>query len=58
MLRKKIGTERLAEMFNLLIQKLKEKAYASNAFTFVDASTLLSKISLWEERDKAIKNLK
>lgn len=54
-LRKKIGTEKLAEMFNLLVQKLREKGYVSNAFTFVDASILLSKISLWEERDKAIK---
>lgn len=55
-LRKKIGTQKLADMFNLLIKKLRQKGYVSNVFTFVDASTLLSKMSLWEERDKAIKN--
>jgi len=54
-LRSKIGTQRLADLFNNFIQQLRKKGYVSNVFTFVDASTLMSKMSLWEERDKAIK---
>ena len=53
-LRKKIGTGKLAELFNLLGEKLKEKGLVSNVFTFVDASQMISKAALWEERDKAI----
>jgi len=54
-LRKKIGTERLAKMFNQLIENLRSKGLVSNVFTFIDASKMVSKIALWEERDKAIK---
>lgn len=53
-LRKKIGTEKLAEIFNLIVRHLKKNRLASNAFTFVDASKIVSKIALWEERDSAI----
>jgi len=54
-LRKKIGTERLAKMFNNLGKKLKTKGLVSNVFTFIDASKMISKVALWEERDKALK---
>jgi IS5 family transposase len=53
-LRRKIGTERLADLFNKFGGKLREKGLVSNIFTFVDASKMISKISLWDERDKAI----
>ena len=53
-LRKKIGTAKLAELFKLLGQQLKEKGLVSNVFTFVDASQMISKLASWEERDKAI----
>jgi IS5 family transposase len=53
-LRRKIGTEKLAKLFNKFGDKLREKGLVSNAFTFVDASKMISKISLWDERDKAI----
>lgn len=53
-LRKKIGTARLADLFNLLGDKLKGKGLANNVFTFVDASQMISKVCLWEERDRAI----
>lgn len=53
-LRKKIGTNRLSKLFNDLGQKLKEKGLVSQVFTFVDASQMISKMALWEERDKAI----
>ena len=53
-LRKKIGAERLATIFNMIVRKLKENKLVSNVFTFVDASKLISKAALWEERDRAI----
>lgn len=53
-LRRKIGTERLADLFNKFGEKLREKNLVANIFTFVDASKMISKISLWDERDKAI----
>jgi IS5 family transposase len=54
-LRKRIGTERLAKMFNKVREALKEQGIIREIFTFVDATNLVSKISTWEERDKAIK---
>jgi IS5 family transposase len=53
-LRRRIGTEKLGKLFNKFGDKLREKGLVSNIFTFVDASKMISKVSLWEERDKAI----
>ena len=54
-IRKNIGTNRLSKIFNILKQQLRAKGYMNEFFTFIDASHLISKASLWEERDKAIK---
>lgn len=54
-IRAKIGTNKLSKIFNILKEQLRAKGYMSEVFTFVDASHLISKASLWEERDKAIK---
>lgn len=54
-LRKKIGTNCLAKLFNDLGRKLREKGLIANVFTFVDASQMISKVGLWDERDEAIK---
>jgi len=54
-LRKKIGTSELCKLFNMLGDKLKEKGLVTNIFTFVDASSMISKVGLWDERDKAIR---
>ena len=51
--RKKIGTQRLSQMFKQIRDSLKNQGYMSEVFTFVDASHLISKANLWEERDKA-----
>lgn len=51
--RAKIGTKRLSSIFSVLRNKLKEKGYLSEVFTFVDATHLISKANLWKERDKA-----
>ncbi|WP_341750118.1 transposase [Candidatus Tisiphia endosymbiont of Sialis lutaria] len=52
-LRKKIGTSKLSEIFSIFREQLRSKGYMSEVFTFVDASHLISKANLWEERDKA-----
>lgn len=54
-LRKRIGTERLADLFNRVRGSLKAGGLIREIFTFVDATQLVSKLSTWEERDKAIK---
>ena len=54
-LRNRIGLERLRESFNHFRVAMKGKGFINEVFTFVDASQLKSKLSLWEERDKAIK---
>ncbi len=53
-IRKKIGTSLLSEIFNDLKNQIKASGYMSEVFTFVDATHLISKASLWEERDKAL----
>ena len=53
--RKKIGTSRLSELFRAIRDSLQSEGYISEVFTFVDASHLISKATLWKERDAAIK---
>jgi transposase, IS5 family len=52
--RKRIGTSLLSKLFSQLRGQLKAQGYMNEVFTFVDASHLIAKASLWEERDKAI----
>ena len=54
-LRKRIGTKRLSKIFSILRDQMRSKGWMSEVFTFVDASHLISKAKLWQERDKAIK---
>lgn len=54
-LRKRIGTERLAGMFNRVRGSLKAAGLIREIFTFVDATQLVSKMSTWADRDRAIK---
>lgn len=53
--RKRIGTQVLSDIFSHLRDQLKEQGMINEVFTFVDASHLIAKANLWEERDKAIK---
>ena len=41
-IRKRIGTNKLSQIFNLLKDQLKEQGLMSEVFTFVDASHLIS----------------
>lgn len=52
--RKRLGTAKLSEIFATLRAQLKSRGLMNEVFTFVDASALISKASLWEERDEAI----
>ena len=52
--RSRIGSKRLSLLFSDMREKLKEPGLMSEVFTFVDATHLISKANLWEERDKAI----
>lgn len=53
-LRKRIGTNLLSKIFNMFRDQLRSKGYMSKVFfTFVDASHLISKANLWEERDES-----
>ena len=52
---RKIGTNLLSKVFEDLRNQLKIAGYMNEVFTFVDASHLIAEATLWEERDKAIK---
>ena len=53
--RKRIGTNKLSKLFQIMKNQLAEQGFMSEVFTFVDSAHLISKAQLWEERDKAIK---
>ena len=53
-MRKRIGTHILSKIFTNLRLQLKAQGVMNETFTFVDASHLIAKVNLWEERDKAI----
>jgi len=53
--RNKIGTKKLSKIFINLRKQLQHQGYMNETFTFVDASSLISKANLWKERDQAIK---
>lgn len=55
-LRKRVGTKRLSEMFNFINDELQRHGLFGNIFYFIDASTIITKTALWEERDRAIKD--
>ena len=54
--RKLIGTKNMGRLFDSVNAQLKEKGMMREVFTFVDSSALISKLTTWEERDKAIKD--
>lgn len=55
-LRKRIGTKRTADMFKNINDTLETKGLFGNVFAFIDASSIITKSALWEERDKAVKD--
>jgi IS5 family transposase len=55
-LRKRLGTENIADIFNSVNTILRNKGLFGDVFTFIDASSIVTKTALWEERDKALKD--
>jgi len=53
--RQRIGTSLLSKIFSDLRAQLKSAGLMNEVFNFVDASSLIAKSNLWEERDEAIK---
>ena len=51
--RKRLGSKVLSEIFACLRDQLKARCLMNEVFTFVDASALIAKANLWEERDAA-----
>lgn len=55
-LRKRIGTKRIATLFEGINATLAEHGLFGNVFAFIDASTIVTKMALWEERDHALQD--
>lgn len=55
-LRKRLCTKRIADLFKAVNEEMERYNLVGNVFTFIDASTIITKTQLWTERDKAIKN--
>lgn len=55
-LRIRLGAKNIADIFNTVNRKLRDKGLFGDVFKFIDASSLITKTALWEERDRAIKN--
>lgn len=51
--RNRIGTKKLSKIFQKIKKGLQKQGYMSEIFTFVDATHIIRKNNLWEERDKA-----
>lgn len=52
--RNAIGTKQMGNLFHEVKRQMQTKNCCSEVFTFVDSTALISKLNLWEERDKAI----
>jgi IS5 family transposase len=53
-IRNAMGTSQIERLFQEVKRQMQAKNCCSEVFTFVDSCALISKLSLWEERDKAI----
>ena len=52
--RNKLGVKETEKLFDACRTQLKEAGHMQEVFTFVDATALISKLQMWDERDKAI----
>ena len=53
-LRSRIGLAELRKLYNRVRDSLKASGLIREVFTFVDSSQLLSRVNLWEARDRAL----
>lgn len=52
--RNRLGLEEIEKLFDAVREQLKEKGYMGEVFTFIDATALISKFAMWEEKDQAL----
>jgi len=52
--RKRLGTNNLKNIFDEANENLREAGLIGDAFSFVDATGIVTKTALWDERDKAL----
>lgn len=55
-LRARLGTKNIAGIFNGINRELRNKGLFGDVFKFIDASAIVTKTALWEERDRAIQD--
>lgn len=55
-LRKRLGASRLADILEQVNTVLDSHGLFGNVFTFIDASSIITKTALWEERDRALED--
>lgn len=53
-LRKRVGTKRIVTLFENVNHTLESHGLFGKTFSFIDASTIITKNQLWKERDEAI----
>lgn len=53
-LRKRLGAKSIADIFNRINNVLRGKDLFGDMFSFIDASAIVTKNALWNERDQAI----
>jgi len=53
-LRDRVGTKHLADRFKEVGRILESKGLVGKTFSFIDASSIITKNALWKERDRAI----
>jgi len=54
--RKRLGANNLKNIFDEINSELRKSGLISDTFSFVDATGIITKTALWDERDKVIKN--
>jgi transposase, IS5 family len=54
-LRQRLGTEKIADLFKQINVILEAHGLFGKTFSFLDASAIITKNQLWQERDKAIR---
>lgn len=57
-MRERIGLHRLAQIFNRVRDSMKKAGVIREVFTFVDASSLKSRVDTWVARDKVLEDAK
>ena len=55
--RDRVGIDKMVELFNRITKQLKSQNVVSEAFTFVDSTSVISKLSIWKERQNIAREI-